>query len=109
IAPSEGYSALIGEQFANCSKATAAKVIDIVERPFAAAEVDQVFDRRDEIFVRQNAFGKIDIDPELLIDFVTANATEIVFLRIEEQSLQQSTRVGHGRRVPRAQSAVNIF
>ena len=84
-------------------------MIDVVERAFAAAQIDQVFDRSDEIFVGQNSFGKIDIDPEFLIDFVTADATEIVFLRIEEQSLQQSARVGHGRRIPRAQSAVNIF
>src|SRR5438552_18208658 len=87
LSASEPDSTLIGEQFADSSNATTAKVIDVVERAFAAAKVDQIFDCSDEIFVRQNPFGKIDINPELLVNLVTANATEIVSLRIEKEAL----------------------
>jgi len=40
--------ALIGQKFADRSNATAAEVIDVVERAFAATEIDQVFDRSDK-------------------------------------------------------------
>ena len=79
-------AALVGEQFANGADAAAAEVIDVVERAFTAAQIDQVLDRGDEILVGQNALAEIDIDPELLIDLVTTDATQIVFLRIEEQT-----------------------
>src|SRR5438552_3765852 len=106
---SETNAALIGEQFANRSHATAAEVIDVVERAFAPAKIDQVFDRGDEILVGQNPLGKIDIDAELLVDLVTADASEVVFLRIEKESLEQGAGVGHRRRISGAEFAVNIL
>src|SRR5205807_9944170 len=83
--------------------------IDIVERALAAPQVDQVLDRGDEIFVRQNSFRKIDSDPKFLIDLVTSNATEIVFLRIEKESLEQSTGIRDRRRIAGAKSAIDIL
>ena len=65
-------------------------MIDIVERAFAAAQTDQILDRGDEILVGQNALAQIDLDPELLVDLVTADAAEIVLLRIEEEPLEQA-------------------
>jgi hypothetical protein len=44
-------------------------MIDVIERAFAAAQIDQVFDRGDEILVGQNALAEIDVDAELLIEF----------------------------------------
>src|SRR6202022_5161140 len=105
----ETDAALIGQQFAHCPHATAAEVIDVVERAFSATQINQVFDRRDEIFVGKNPLGKVDIDPELLIDFVTADATEIVFFRIEKQTLQERARVGNRGRISGAETAVDIF
>src|SRR5205807_1324013 len=83
--------------------------IDIVERALAAPQVDQVLDRGDEIFVRQNSFRKIDIDPKFLIDFVTSDATEIVFLRIEKESFEQSTGIRDRRRIAGPKSAIYIL
>ena len=105
----ETDAALVGEQFANRANATAAEVIDVIERAFAAAEVDQIFDRRDEILVGQNAFAEIDIDAELLVELVAADAAEIVFLRVEKEPLQKSTGIRHRRRIARAQLAVNVL
>src|ERR1051326_8257109 len=105
----ETDAALIGEQFADRADAATAEMIDIIEGAFAAAEVDEVLNRGDEIFVGQDALGKIDVDTELLIDLVTANATEIVFLRIKEQTLQQRTRIRNRRRITRTETTINIF
>ena len=86
----ETDAALVGEQFADGADAAAAEMIDVIERAFAAAQVDQIFDRGDEILVGQDALAEIDVDAELLVDLVTTDAAEIVFLRIEEETLQQA-------------------
>ena len=84
-------------------------MIDIVKRAFAATQIDQVLDRSNKIFVGQNPLCCIDIDPKLLINLIAADATEIVFLRIEKESFEQSARVGDSRRVPRAKTTVDVL
>src|SRR5206468_1901871 len=49
------------------------------------------------------------LDAELLVNLITANATEIVTLRIEEQTLDEGASIGGSRGVARAQTAINIF
>ncbi len=105
----ETDAALVGQQLADRAHAAAAEMIDVVERAFAPAQIDQVLDRGDEIFVRQNALAKIDVDPKLLVDFVTADPAEIVFFRIEKESLEQSAGVGNRRRIAGTQAPVNIL
>src|SRR5438067_5454585 len=105
----ETDTALVGEQFAHRPHSAAAEVIDIIQRAFAPAQVNQVFDRADEILVGHDALAEIDVDPELLVDLVTANATEIVFLRVEKEPLQERLRVRNGRRIAGAQFAINIL
>src|ERR1700730_3417108 len=57
----QANAALVRQKFTDRAHTTAAQVIDIIERAFTATQVDQVFDRGDEIFVGKNALGKIDI------------------------------------------------
>ena len=102
-------AALIGEQFADGADAAAAKVIDVVERAFAPAQIDQILDRGDEILVGNDALAEIDVDPEFLVDLVAANAAEIVLLRIEKEPLQERLRVRDRRRIARAQLPVDVF
>ena len=105
----ETDAALVGEQFTDRADAAAAEMIDVIERAFATAQVDQIFDRRDEILVGQNAFPEINVDAEFLVELVTSNAAEIIFLWIKKESLQEGTRVRHGRRIARAQLAINVL
>ena len=100
---------MIRQQLADGAHAPAAQMIDVIERAFATAQIDQVFDRGDEILVRQNPLVEIDVDPELLVDLVTANPSEIVFLRIKKEPFQKSARIGHGWRIARTQTPVNIL
>ena len=84
-------------------------MINVIERAFASPQIDQILNRGDKVFVRQDTLGSIDVNPELLIDFVTADPAKIVFLGIEEESLEQSASVGHGWRIARAKAAINIL
>src|SRR5205814_2956249 len=73
LRPRETDAALVREQFAHRPDAAAAEMIDVIQRAFAAAQIDQVFDRADEILVGNDPPAEIDVDAELLVDLVTAN------------------------------------
>src|SRR5437660_3961845 len=105
----ETDAALVGEQFTDRAHATAPEMIDVVERALAAAEIDQILDRGDEIFVRQNALAKIDVDPKFLVDLVTDNPAEIIFFWIEKESLEQSAGIGNRRWITWPEAPVNIL
>jgi len=84
-------------------------MVNIIERALTAAQVDQIFDRSDEISVSQNTLAQIHIDAELLIDFVTTDPPQVVLLGIEEQALQQSSRVGHRWWISRTQAPIDVL
>src|SRR5213592_1486255 len=84
-------------------------MINVIECAFAAPQIDQILYRCDEVFVRQDTLGSIDINPELLINFVTTDPPKIVLLWIEEEPLEQCAGVGHSRRIARTKAAVNVF
>ena len=86
----ETDAALVGEQFADGADAAGAEVIDVVQHAFATAQADEVLHRGDEVLLGHDALVESTFDAELLVDLVAADAAEVVFLRIEEQALQQS-------------------
>jgi hypothetical protein len=47
----------------------------------------------------EDALLKLGLEAELLVDLVATDAAEIVALRIEEETLEESLRVGGGRRL----------
>ena len=54
-------------------------------------------------------WSESDLDAELLVDLVTTDAGEVVFLRIEEQTLEQGAGVGGGRRIAGAEFAIDVL
>ncbi len=84
-------------------------MIDVIERALAAPQIDQILDRCNKIFVRQDALGSIHINSELLINFVTADPAKIIFLGIKEESFEQRAGVGHRWRITGAKPAINIL
>jgi len=54
--------------------------------PSPPSQIDQIFDRRDKVFVGQDALGRIDVNPKLLIDLVAADSAKIVFLSDRKKS-----------------------
>ena len=99
---------MIGKQFANRPDAPTAQMIDIIERAFALLEAQQIFRRRHQVGLGQDA-RIASFNPQLLVDLVTAHAPEVVTLRVEEEPFYQRTRIGSSGRVARPQAAVNIF
>ena len=107
--PSKTNAALIREQFANRAHPTTAQMIDIVERTLTPAQIDQILDRRDKIFVGQDPLSGIDVDPEFLVDFVPPDASKIIFFRIKEESLKQGAGIRYRRWITRPKTPVNIL
>ena len=84
-------------------------MIDIIEGPLPPAQIDQILNRRNKIFVGQNTFTGIDVDPEFLVDLVPPDASEIISFGIKKEPLQQGAGVCHRRRIARTKTAVNIL
>ena len=101
-------AALVGEQFADGADAAAAEMIDVVQAAFALFQAQEILGGGDQIFLGQDA-GIAALDAELLVDLVTADAAEVVALRIEEQPLDERAGVGGGRRIAGAQAAVDVL
>ncbi len=115
----EADAELVFEQFADRADAAVAEVIDVIDHADALAQLQQVADRVVEIFRMQDArivvravglladrrLGRIvDLDRELH----AADAREIVLARIEEHAVEQLGRGIDGRRIARAQLAVDF-
>ena len=75
---------------------------------FALLEAEQILRGRHQVFLGQNA-RVAAFDAELLVDLVTADAAQVVALRIEEQPLDQRAGVGRGRRIAGTQAAVDVL
>ncbi len=105
----EAHAALVGQQFTDRTDAAAAEVIDIVGHPLALAQFHEILHRGDEVVLREDALLVADAEVELLVDLVTSHAAEVVTLGIEEQALQHAAGILHGRRVARAQLAVDVL
>ena len=77
-------------------------------RAFALLQAQQVLGGGHQVGLGQDA-GIAALDAQLLVDLVTADAAQIVALRIEEQPLDQRAGIGRGGRIARAQPAVNVL
>src|SRR5262249_41378278 len=85
------------------------QMVNIIECAFAPAQIDQILDCCDKIFVGQYSLSRIDVDSELLVNFVTADAPKIVFLGIEKESFEQSAGISHRRWVAWTKAPINVL
>src|SRR5437762_948252 len=84
-------------------------MIDVVGVAAAFVKLDEVADNRDEIFLGENRFVGGTIGVQALIDLVAPNASEIVSLRREEQSLERLLGRLAVRSVTGAQQRVDLL
>src|SRR5438477_1091599 len=84
-------------------------MIDIIEGPLSPAQIDQILNRRNKIFVGQNTFTGIDVDPEFLVDLVPPDASEIISFGIKKEPLQQAAGVCHLRGIALTKTAEIIL
>jgi hypothetical protein len=105
----EAHAALVGEKFTDGPHAAGAEVVDVVDHAFALLELEQVLHRTEEVLGHHDALVGADLALELAVDLVTADAGQVVLLRVEEETLEQGAGVRGGRRVAGAQLAVDVL
>src|SRR4051812_1900828 len=84
-------------------------MIDVVQRALALFQAQQILRRGDQIFLGQNTRVFTRLNSKLLHDLITANSSEIVSLRIEEEPLDQCARIRRRGWIPRTEAAINIL
>ena len=105
----ESDAALVGKQLSDRANTTATEVIDIVEHPFTLAEFEKIAHRLNDILLAKDAVLDLGIKAELLLDFVTTDAAEVVALGVEEKTLEHATSILDSWRIARAKLAVDIL
>ena len=71
----ETHTALVRKKFTNSSDAAATEVINVIGHPVSATKANEILHRSDKIIFCECALIIADLEAELLIDFVTANAS----------------------------------
>jgi len=74
-------------------------VINVVQAPLPFLRRSRYLVAANQVVLGQDARVVFVVVAELLINLVTANATEVVAFRIEEQAFDEGAGVGRGRRV----------
>src|SRR6202000_1459632 len=85
----EADAELVFEQFADCANAAVAEVIDVIDDADVLAQLEQIFDRRDEVGRIKRAIVERRVEPHLDVEFEAADAAEIIFARIEEHAAEE--------------------
>ena len=118
---------LVLDQLAHGAQAPVAEVVDVVDLDGhldaagcghggrhpglrGMVQTHQVLDRGDDVLFGQRRVGDrlAGVEPQLLVDLVAAHPGQVVTLLLEEQVLQQGLRGLLGRRLARAQLAVDV-
>ena len=85
-------------------------MVDIVglEAVLARCKRKQVAERGDDVLVGKDENVLLRGEVELLVDLVTADASQVVALRIEEQALEKAAGSVDGGRLARAQTTIDL-
>jgi len=98
----------LGSQLIDGSQTTIAQVIDIVNVPFAAAQLEHVFQAIDQILRAEGHDRFRHVLIEFAIDAEPANASEPIAIFIEELFLEERFGFVNLRRIARPEPRVNL-
>ena len=84
-------------------------MIDVVSVAASLVQFDEVADDRDEILLGENRLVRGTVGHQALVDLVAANATQVVTLGREKQSLQRLTRRLAIRRIAGTEKRVDLL
>ena len=99
---------LVLHQLADRAHAAVAEVIDVVDRPLAVLQIDQVADRLEDVALGQDGVVERLVELELVVQLQAADLRQVVALGVEEQVVEQVLRRLERRRIARAQAAVDL-
>ena len=83
----EAGAALVGEELADVAHAAGTKVIDVIDRTVSGAQLAKELGGFDDVLRGDRAGIKRDVEAQLLVELVAADATEVVTERILEEAL----------------------
>ncbi len=99
---------MVFEKLANRTHTPVAKVIDIINFTLAVLQIDESFDDSQYVFLAKNRIIIRRIEIETHVEFDTANSRQVITLRIEEQSFEQSFCGFTGWRLARTHDTINV-
>ncbi|OPZ53752.1 MAG: hypothetical protein BWY91_01843 [bacterium ADurb.BinA028] len=121
--PGQARADLVLDELADAAQTTVAEVVDVVgldeqldrlavattgQGRLAGVQGHDVADGRDDVVDRQRGGRQRRLDPELLAQLVPANLGQVIPLGVEVEVVQQGLRGLLGRRLARAQLAVDV-
>ena len=83
----ETSAALVGEKLADIAHAARTKVIDVVDRAVAGAQLAEQLGGFDDVLRGDRAGIERDVEAQLLVELVAADATKVVTQRVLEETL----------------------
>ena len=110
---------LVLDQLADVAQAAVAEVVDVVdldgelasgalEGRLAVVQRDDVLDRGDDVLEGQRRVAELVVETELAVDLVPADLGQVVALLVEVEVVQEGLGGLTGRRLARAQLAVDV-
>ena len=83
----ETGAALVSEELADITHAAGTKVIDVVDRAITGAQLTKELGGFDDVFRGDRTGVERDVEAQLLVELVAADAAEVVTQRILEEAL----------------------
>ncbi len=104
----EANAKLALEQFADGAHAPVAEVVDVVHRPLAVTQLDDVAHRGDDVLERQGSLIQRKVQSQLRVQLQAPDVGQVVSLGVEEEVLEELPRRLRRRRIARAQALVDF-
>ena len=101
---------LVRNELAHGADAAVAKVVDVVEAlgGVTGVEGQQVAQGLDDVLLREHAGGGLEVEAELLVDLVAADASEVVALLVEVEAVDERAGGVHGGGLAGALATVDL-
>ncbi len=104
----ETLAELFSRQLVDRAQAAVAKVIDVVHVTFAAAKLEHVLERVDQVLAAKRHLGFRDVLVELAINAEPADATQSITIFVKELFLEERLRLIQRGRIARTQAGVDL-
>ena len=103
----EALAKFFGGQFVDGAQPAVAQVIDVVDVPFAAAQLEHVLQRIDQVLAAEGHHRFRHVLVELAVDAEAADAAEAIAIFVEEFFFEERLRLFQLRRIAGTQPGVN--
>ena len=84
-------------------------MVNVVNGSLTQTKAKKIANGLHQIFRLKYAGIAVLVLRQLLLDFVTADTTQVIAAVVKENTLQKLTRIGNGRRIAGTQLLINIL